>query len=65
MNSEILFYCLKEEFYEFKLIVQIRLKINGRKRPLETLLYFYIKFRNFFYRIIRKANKIDKYLREL
>jgi len=65
MNSGILFYCIEKEFYEFKLIVQIRLKTNGSKRPLETLLYFYIKFRNFFYRIIRKANKIIKYMQEL
>jgi len=38
MNSVILSHCIEKEFYEIKLIVQIRFKYSGRKRPLETLL---------------------------
>jgi len=38
MNSVILFHCIKKEFNEIKVIVQIRFIISGRKRPLEILL---------------------------
>jgi len=55
MNSVIFSHCLKKEFYEFKLIVQIRLQTSGRKRPFETLLYFFIDFQQIFYRIIRMS----------
>lgn len=55
MNSAMTSRCFKKEFYEIKLIVQIRFKISGRKRPLHTLLSFFIERGNFFNRVIRTA----------
>jgi len=55
MNSVMLFHCFKGEFYELKLIVQIRFKFSNRKRPYKALLSSFINFRNYLYRRIRKA----------
>jgi len=46
MNSVILFYCIKWEFFEAKFIVQIRYFVNNSKRPY-NFYYDFLLILNF------------------